>query len=273
MNVSLLYWTTALLGQNGAAPVSVRVDSVWDFAIKGGPVMIPIGLCSLVALTVTIERLVTLRRRQVLPPGFVPGLNGMLEGPAANRAAAVAYCDTNGSALARMLAAGVKRLGDSVETVERFLAQAGEREVIRLRKNMRMLSVITALAPLLGLLGTIFGMITAFQTVATSGEALGRTELLARGIYEAMITTAAGLMVAIPSLACYHALSARVDRLAVELDEVAVNFVEQHARGIAGTAPKPADQHHAARVRSADGVGVGVVNLAAEPTSQPVLAT
>jgi biopolymer transport protein ExbB len=92
-----------------------------------------------------------------------------------------------------------------------------------------MLAVIASIAPLLGLLGTIFGMIDAFQTVAVSGEALGRTESLAKGIYQAMITTAAGLMVAIPVLIGYHWLAGKIDRLVGEMDRMTVEFVEQHA--------------------------------------------
>ena len=81
----------------------------------------------------------------------------------------------------------------------------------------------------MGLLGTIFGMIKAFQTVATSGEALGKTELLAEGIYQAMITTAAGLLVAIPVIIAYHLLCAKIDRLVEEMDRITLEFVEQYA--------------------------------------------
>jgi len=89
----------------------------------------------------------------------------------------------------------------------------------------------------MGLLGTIFGMIRAFQTVATSGEALGKTELLAEGIYEAMITTAAGLIVAIPALVCYHWLSAKVQGLVMDIDEMTVEFIEDLADGADGQSP------------------------------------
>ena len=87
--------------------------------------------------------------------------------------------------------------------MEKNIAEAGCGVVVKLRKYMRVLSVIASISPLMGLLGTIFGMIKAFQTVAVSGEALGKTELLARGIYEALITTAARLLVTIPAVVCY----------------------------------------------------------------------
>ena len=132
--------------------------------------------------------------------------------------------------VANVCLAGLRRLGGSRELVERHIQEAGRREVIRLRRYLRVLSVIAAVTPLMGLLGTIFGMIRAFQTVATSGEALGKTELLAEGIYEAMITTAAGLLVAIPALIGYHWISARIEQLVAQMDQMTCEFVEDYAR-------------------------------------------
>lgn len=211
------------------AASAVQVQSVWDFAVKGGPVMIPIGICSLVALAVIVERLVSLRRRRVIGDELLAGLRRVLDDRVSNRAAALEYCRSSGTAMAAVLAAGLKKLGATREVLEKYMAEAAEREVLALRTHLRLLSVITSIAPLLGLLGTIFGMITAFQTVATSAEALGKTELLAKGIYEAMITTAAGLMVAIPTLASYHWISARIDGLVRDMNHVASEFLEAFA--------------------------------------------
>jgi len=220
-----------------AAPA--QLDSIWDFVVKGGPVMIPIALCSLIALAVVIERLVSLRRRRVIPPEFLPGLEEVLgrDGvDAGRRSEAVQYCTENASPIAHVFAAGIKRLGQPIETLERHVQEAGQREVLKLRRYLRSLSVIASVAPLLGLLGTIMGMIEAFRTVASSGEALGRTELLAEGIYEAMITTASGLMVAIPVLMIFHWLSARIDAIVSEMDRMTVDFVESYALGMAQAA-------------------------------------
>ena len=209
------------------APASLQVTSVWDFVLKGGWMMIPIGAFSLVAIAVAAERAISTRKRVIIPPGFALALKKKLAD--AGPAAALAYCKKHPSPVARVFAAGVKRLGLPLETLERHIAEAGEREVILLRRNMRALSIIAAVAPLMGLLGTIFGMIGAFQTVAVSGDALGRAELLASGIYEALITTAAGLIVAIPSLLLYHWLSARIDRAVREMDLLTLDFIERHA--------------------------------------------
>ena len=237
MNIPTTLWALTWLGQAAAdaagstdAADAVRVRSVWDFIVKGGPMMIPIGLASLVALTVLIERLVSLRRRSVIPPDFVPGVKKALGDGNNGRTEALEYCRTNTSPIAKIFAAGIKRLDDSVELLEKHVQEAGQREVLKLRRYLRVLSVTASITPLMGLLGTIFGMITAFQTVAISSEALGKAELLAKGIYEAMITTAAGLMVAIPVLVAFHWISAKIDRLVSEMDQITVDFVEEYAR-------------------------------------------
>lgn len=237
MLISTIQAGLLFLGQAGsgaanaagtAVPSSVRVESVWDFVLKGGVLMIPIGAASLIALTVIIERLLSLRRSNVIPAGFVPGLKKVLDDDN-DRADALEYCEKDGSPIANILRAAIRKLGESVELLEKHIQEAGEREIIKLRKYLRLLSVVASIAPLMGLLGTIFGMIKAFQTVATSAEALGKAELLAKGIYEAMITTAAGLIVAIPALVAYHYFSARIDGLVVEMDRTTVDFIEEYA--------------------------------------------
>ena len=212
-----------------AASEAVRVQSVWDFVVKGGPMMVPLGICSLVAVTVMIERLVMLRYRRVIPRGFLPGLTKTLEEAPDDRSKALDYCTSHGSPVASVFAAGIKRLDKPVEVLERHVQEAGSRVVRSLRKNLRVLSVVASIAPLMGLLGTIFGMIKAFQTVAVSPDALGKTELLAKGIYEAMITTAAGLLIAIPVLVGYHYLTARISRIVADIDQMTVDFIEEYA--------------------------------------------
>jgi len=191
----------SILGQVSAndalSATSASLQSVWDMMTKGGPVMIPIGICSLIALAVVVERTISLRRKNIIPPRFLDGLSDVLKDRIADRDDAIAYCRESGSPIAAIVSAGVKKLGEPIERLEKYIEEAGQREVLKLGKNLRILSVISMIAPLLGLLGTIFGMIDAFQTVAVSGEALGKTELLAKGIYQAMITTAAGLSLAI----------------------------------------------------------------------------
>lgn len=245
----------------GPSPVhATAVTSVWDFMVKGGIVMVPIGLCSLVALTLAVERLTSLRRSRVIPRGFIQGLTDVLSQEAGARARAIEYCRARPSPIARICEAGVRRWDRPLEQVERLIGEAGQREVVLLRKHLRGLSVIGSVAPLLGLLGTIFGMITAFQTVAQSAEALGRTELLAGGIYEAMITTAAGLIVAIPALLLYHIISAKIDRLVAEMDAACLDLVDRHSAN--SDAREPIDAARRAATSTATPVVQGELAVA-----------
>lgn len=234
MNTSVMLWQLLVLGQAGAdstaaQPVSAtNIDSIWDFVIKGGWMMIPIGICSLIALSVILERMITLRRRNIIPASFLPGLTKLLDDCDDDRTEALEYCQQNDSPIARIFTAAIKKLGEPLEVVERYIQEAGERVALKLSKYLRLLSVLASIAPLMGLLGTIFGMIIAFQTVATSGEALGKAELLARGIYQAMITTAAGLMLAIPVLVAYHWISSKIEYLVCEMDQMTVDFLEEY---------------------------------------------
>ena len=263
MTLAISAWAAYLLGQTdgaaGAAAASSQIESIWDLAVKGGPVMIPIAVCSLVALTVIIERAFSLRRRNVIPPAFLSGVRAVLDGDLDDRLAAVEYCQNDGSPVAAIFETGIRRLGEPIALLEKHIQETGERVVNRLRKYLRLLSVIASISPLLGLLGTIFGMIKAFQTVAMSGEALGKAELLAKGIYEAMITTAAGLLVAIPALVAYHWIFARIDQLVVDMDQLTCAFVEDYA-GVEGAerrrapairAVRQAKDEHAAERESA----------------------
>ncbi len=204
---------------SGAASL-VSFTSVWDMMLKGGTMMIPLGICSLIVVAVAFERMMVLRRGRVAPKGFAERVTERLKARDVEGAREAVRSES--SPLAVVLASGIGRAGRSLDAIEKQMAWAWQHEVFGLRRRLRILTLITAVAPLMGLLGTIIGMIKAFQTVALSGESLGKAELLAEGIYEAMISTAAGLLVAIPALIVYHYFAAMIDRLTHDVDKAAV---------------------------------------------------
>ncbi len=236
--------------------IAAQGSSVWEFVVKGGVMMIPIGACSLVMIAVLAERFMVLRKGNIIPSNFMKGLDRTLRAPVATeerRRDALHYCKSNASPIASICAAGIRRLSAPIEVIEKHLSAEGEHQVFHMRKHMRALAVVASIAPLLGLLGTILGMIRAFQTVAISGEALGKTEMLAGGIYEAMITTAAGLFVALPAIIGHHWVSAKVEHLAADMDRIAFDLVE-----LAGDTTQslkisaPSDNGHAGEAMSTD---------------------
>jgi biopolymer transport protein ExbB len=243
-----------------------RLESVWDFVVKGGPTMAVIVVCSLGALTVVVERFVVLRRGAVIPRGFLDGLKGVWP----DRERALALARGNPSSIARILEAAVSRRGEGAAAVEKAVEDAGRREVVRLRHRMRLLGSLPQVSTMLGLLGTIFGMIKTFQAVATSGQALGKTELLAKGIFEAWTNTAAGLLVAIPVMVLYQMLMGRIDARVAELDRVAEEWVRGEG-AIAAPVAAPAGPPASAVVAQAP-VAAPAVAQAAAPSGAAIAA-
>lgn len=232
----MLSLATQLLAQGDGA----EINSVLELMRKGGVMMIPIGICSLIVVAVAVERAAVLRSGRVVPKNFRKELDRAMdsaEDDVEARRAGRNYCKGRPSPAANLILAGLEKLGHSSEVVEKHMGAAGEDEVYLMRRRLRALVVVAAIAPLLGLTGTIFGMIKAFQTVATSAEALGKAELLAEGIYEAMITTAAGLVVAMPTVVIFHWLSGRIERHARDLDRLGVAFIETRVLEPAESSP------------------------------------
>ncbi|HUK81490.1 MAG TPA: MotA/TolQ/ExbB proton channel family protein [Verrucomicrobiae bacterium] len=206
-----------------ASVVSKKKETVWSLVVKGGIVMIPLSLCSVVGLGIAIERFVSLRRSKIVPPNFIGGLIEQLQSSGSNSKAAVDYCERSQSPVGNIFRAGIQNLSRGEAAVERAIEDAGGREADKMKRSLQGLSVITTVSPLLGLLGTVYGMIKAFEVASYAGT--GKSELLARGIYEALVATASGLTVAIASLLLYHYFSKRIDALMDEIDQMGLDFM------------------------------------------------
>ena len=247
----LFAWAVLSLGQQAAAqetaaaanqpPASAagtqtlipQERSLLEVIRSGGVLMVPILACSVLTLVFVLERLVSLRRGNVIPRPFVKRFLLQLEQGQLDPEQALELCQQNRSPVAELFAAAVRKWGRPSVEVEQALIDAGERITNHLRKYLRVLNAVATVCPLLGLLGTVMGMIEAFQSIATN-MALGRPELLAEGISKALVTTAAGLSVAIPALIAYLYFVSRVDRLVMEMDALGQEVVEL----VAGDAPR-----------------------------------
>jgi biopolymer transport protein ExbB len=192
---------------------------------SGGLLMWPILFCSIVMLVFIFERFICLRRGNIMPRLFVKHFLLQLEEGQLSQAEALKRCEENGSLVAGVFAAAVRKWGRSSVEVEQAMLDAGERAVNHLRRNLRVLNTIATVSPLMGLLGTVFGMIQAFNDIAAF-NAMGRTELLAAGISQALLTTAGGLTVAIPALISYMYFASCVDRRTMEIDALGQKVVE-----------------------------------------------
>ena len=199
---------------------TIRRENLWKTLSGGGPLMYPILLCSLIAVAFTIERFVSLRRSAVAPRDLATKVLETVE--AGTPAEALELCMKRPSSLARVLASGLELAGRPRDEVVGAMEDTGERELWNLDRFAKPLSVIAGVAPLLGLLGTVWGMILAFDVVAQKG-ALGDPKALAGGIATALLTTLAGLTVAIPAYVLYHYFRSRSDRLIIEIEETAAH--------------------------------------------------
>jgi len=227
-----------------AAPASAPAESTppvtrtsfLNLLTKGGWAMWPLAACSLMGLALAIERGLALRRSQIFPAGFVTGLEAKYRG-IPDTQAALDYCRKSPSTISRIMAAGIRKLTDSPAAAEQALNDQGATEVARLRKNLRLLHGIAAITPTLGLLGTVWGMIRAFEAASSTG--LGsHSEALTKGIYEALVATMCGLMIAVPVLLCYYIYLGIIDRTVLELNDTAQAFLEKHD-GTSAPSPKP----------------------------------
>ncbi|MGQ0634606.1 MAG: MotA/TolQ/ExbB proton channel family protein [Planctomycetaceae bacterium] len=233
-------------GRAAPAGIPTNVSQMFE---AGGMLMYPIAGCSIVALAFAIERLVVLRRRRVVPRDFVRRFLEHLERGEFDRASALELCEQNGSPVADVFAHGIRKWGKPSVEIEQAMIDGGERQIGKLRKHLRILNAVATITPLLGLLGTVFGMITCFNEIATS-SAMGKAEQLAGGIGVALITTAGGLTVAIPSLMLYMYFAGRVDALVMEMDSAAQKVVDlisaeglsSQTAGLPRIAPRPKTQ-------------------------------
>ena len=222
-------------GGDGAAGVTTEEKKTpkmtfLELLEKGGlQFMIPIGLCSLLGVTIIIERLFALRKGAVLPGNFLPGLKGVFHPDSKDRAAGLGYCGASDSPLSRVISAGIRKMHKGEEAVESAIEDAGALEIDKLRRNMHMLYGLSTVTPMLGLLGTVWGMIEAFQVASIAG--LGKAESLATGIYQALVTTFAGLAVAIPILIVYYYFVSKIDQIVHQMNDVTMEFVDHYTGG------------------------------------------
>lgn len=189
--------------------------------VQGGWIMYPLGLCSVVGLTVILERAYALRRDRVLDPGMVRVVESYR--PGQDTHAALVACQRAPGAFARVVEEVIKlRHLDHAQAIESMHA-VGRTQVARLERGLTTLEIVAATSPLLGLLGTVLGMVTVFDAITAQG--LGNPQVLSDGISKALVTTVAGLCVAIPALAFHSYYTKRVEDLAVEMQDRATNFI------------------------------------------------
>lgn len=196
-----------------------------DIIHKGGPVMIPIILCSIFALAIILERLISFHRSRIDTAKFMDDITAALKRNRINDALEV--CEQTQGPISQILKAGITKYDRPKPEIREAIEDAGLHEVPKLEKNLSALATIAHVSPLLGLLGTVTGMVRTFQIIQQRSQAMYPVDptVLAGGIWEALITTVAGLIVAIPSFVAYNYLVAKVNSLVVEMELSATDLL------------------------------------------------
>jgi biopolymer transport protein ExbB len=228
--------SAAALVPDQALALTTEQRTLADWWRMGGWIMWPILGVSILALAIVLERLWSLRRGAVIPRSFMRKL--VEHWRRRDVKEAVRLCAQSEVSIARVLRAGLIHADEGAARMEDAVTTAGEHEAAVLRKNLPLLATLANLATMLGLLGTVLGMIQSFDLIAKTGT--GDARVVAGGIFVALITTAAGLMVGVPVLGVHSYLRRKVDLLEIDLEETSMRLLEALNGG--ASAPKPSEQ-------------------------------
>ena len=208
---------------NAAGATSDESLSVLDLAIRGGWMMIPIVLSSFIAIYIFVERVLTINRANQSPETFMGKIKELVLRGDINGAKLL--CAQFDSPIARMIEKGVARIGSPLKTIEASIENVAKLELFKLEKNLGILATVSGSAPMMGFLGTVIGMVSAFIAIAQEEGSVG-PKLLADGIYTAMITTVAGLIVGIIAYLGYNYLVTRVSKVVHKMEYSAIEFID-----------------------------------------------
>lgn len=198
---------------------------MWEFMQKGGMIMWPILFCSVVAFAIVIERMISLRRMQIDTKSFMEQISKSLKRNKVMEA--LDACERASGPIANILKAGILKHDRPRNEIREAIEDASIHEVPRLEKNLPVLATVAHVSPLLGLLGTVTGMVAAFQVIESKASSINPVNPgdLAGGIWEALLTTVFGLCVAIPTYVAYNYLVSRVDGFVLDMERSATDLL------------------------------------------------
>ncbi len=194
----------------------------WQTIKAGGIAMLFIGLCSVLAFGLAMERFVNMRLSKMVPSQLIGEINGFVEQRRYDEARQ--RCEETPSPISNVIGVLFGKVGEGKEATVGAVEDAGAKEIAEFQQKISWLSVIAVISPMIGLLGTVLGMIQAFNVIAFQAG-LGKPTLLAAGISKALITTAAGLIVAIPSMVFYHLLRTKIQNIMASIEKISESFI------------------------------------------------
>ena len=196
--------------------------SLFEMVAKGGPMMIPLAILFLAAIYILVERLLVVSKASKKIPNFVGSLKEMIN--SGNIANARTMCKTANTPESIMIEQGVARVGQTYAEIRESMNKSGANEIAKLEKNLGVLNIIGRIAPMFGFIGTIIGVITIFYDISLAKTV--EIEVISKGLYQKMITSAGGLVVGVFAFVAYHWLNARIDKLAHRMEDTQIEFLD-----------------------------------------------
>nr|WP_315861484.1 MotA/TolQ/ExbB proton channel family protein [Stieleria tagensis] len=212
-------------GEEGESASWLQTPAIVRKVMTGGWLMLPLAVCSLLVFTLSLERLIALRRGRVIPRPFVRRFTECVEDGVLSYDEATELCKEFDCPVSEVFRAALRRWGRPMFEIEQAVMDAGDRVSDGLKKYLRVFHAISNVAPLMGLLGTVIGMIQAFEVISDQ-QSIGRPEMLASGISTALMTTAGGLTVAIPAYLAYMYFSSKSDRYLGEIEKLCQKVID-----------------------------------------------
>ncbi len=210
-------------GATGTPPAETQATlSLFDLFMKGGVIMYPISALSLISIYFFVERYLTISKASKIDPTFILQVKDQIS--SGNLKGAKQLCERTQTPYARIIEKGVSRIGNPLKNIEVGMEAVGKLEIYKLDKTLFVLSTIASIAPMFGFLGTVFGMIKTFFTIAQSANI--SIDTIAGGIYIKMVSSAAGLIVGLMSYVFYNYLNARIDKVVNQMEAVSFEFLE-----------------------------------------------
>ena len=219
--------TTSLQIQSGIQSAGIQEVTetkmpLIDMMMNGGPIMIPLGILLMVTVYVLVERMLVIGKASKHNSQFIPSLKEIVH--QGNIPNAITLCRNMNTPEGTMIEQGVARIGQPVQEIRAAMDKSGAVEILKLEKNLTVLNIIGRIAPMFGFIGTIIGVITIFYSISIAKTV--EIEIISKGLYQKMITSASGLVVGVLAFICYHWLNSRIDRLARQMEESQIKFLD-----------------------------------------------
>jgi biopolymer transport protein ExbB len=206
----------------GGEAITETKVSLMSMIVKGGPIMLPLAILLIVSIYIIIERLFILSKAGKKNPTLVMTLKDMIHrGDISN---ARAFCKNLNTPETLMIEQGVSRIGQSVQEIRESMNKSGANEIAKLEKNLNVLNIIGRIAPMLGFVGTIIGVITIFYDISLAKTV--EIEVISTGLYQKMVTSASGLTIGLLAFVGYHWINSKIDRLAHHMEDTQIQFLD-----------------------------------------------